>query len=142
MSSIYETRPESPLELACRHGRLEEVKHWAATNPSMLEPPPCVGHYTPLQHAARHNRIEVVRFLVRQPQVKLDSKDWRGWTALFWASGYGYKHVANVLASVGASPNSDILHYADALTAKAVGTRTRYAVRYQIQVSPVLFLRI
>lgn len=59
---------------------------------------------TPLHHAAKNGRVEVVRMLLGIGRVRrwIDAQDCYGWTALHWAKNTGGKAVADVLVAGGA----------------------------------------
>lgn len=57
--------------------------------------------------ASQHGRIEIVRLLLRDPRVQVDTKDILGGTALSYAFAEGYfnKDIINLLLKAGADPN-------------------------------------
>lgn len=76
---------------------------------------------TPMQKAAGEGNEEVMRFLLRRPQVELDTADARGWTALHYAAAAGRAKFIGWLLTRGARPQ---LRDASGLTALHVACRT------------------
>ncbi|KAI5853607.1 ankyrin repeat-containing domain protein [Tricharina praecox] len=57
---------------------------------------------TPLHHAARAGRTEIVALLLWGQNVKLDAQDAHGWTPLHWATFAGFEDVKEMLVVAGA----------------------------------------
>ena len=57
---------------------------------------------TPLHHAARAGRTEILELLIRNGGVKVDAQDAHGWTALHWGMFGEYKSVVELLIAAGA----------------------------------------
>ena len=62
-----------------------------------------------LYHAARSDRVDVIRHLVEVYGVDVNTMDIDEWTALDWAEGKGHAECASVLRSYGALTRAELL---------------------------------
>lgn len=96
-----EGRPETPLMIAARKGKLTAlevlVNHGANVNNDKT-----IGKSTPLLHAIKNKQKEEVIKKLIELGANVDHQDLLGRTALFWATYHGLTKIIKVLIDAGA----------------------------------------
>lgn len=89
----------TPLWIACREGHIKVVQSLlshAKFNCSMMNTI-CESKQTALQVAVRFNRAEIVKLLLAQPGIELNTRDIIGYTPLTLAVRSGFENIVNLL---------------------------------------------
>jgi len=81
---------------AVKRGDLESICKMIKKNLSLKDEP--YADWTPLQWAAKHGRLNIVRYLVEHGGVDKDKADGDGSTPLYWAASNGHLDVVRYLA--------------------------------------------
>lgn len=85
----------TPLHYAAFEGRVELLERLLAAGAEVNAPSPSAS--TALMLAARNGHIEVVRRLLRRPEVNLDAVNDSGFTADNWALKYSNSEIAELI---------------------------------------------
>lgn len=64
------------------------------------------GGWTPLHRACLHGHLEVVSFLLRQPTIDVNARNYQGWTPLFVACASSCPEITRALLE---DPRTDLL---------------------------------
>lgn len=111
-----------PLLNACYHGHVDVVKTFLSLNqPLTLLLKDGIHHDSPLCVAAKAGRVEVVDLLVRRG-ASVTQRDRHGFTALRYASHYGYPEIVKLLLDAGAKLDNG----EDGSDSEEVRERTRF----------------
>ncbi|KAL2812048.1 ankyrin repeat-containing domain protein [Aspergillus granulosus] len=93
----------TPLHIAAYHGYLDSLNVLieCGAGPRALD----ADRRDALYLAAGQGHTAVVEVLLRHEEARVNAKDWRGWTPLFWAAGHGHNEVVSLLVQYGADVN-------------------------------------
>ncbi|MDA1191724.1 MAG: ankyrin repeat domain-containing protein, partial [Candidatus Poribacteria bacterium] len=109
--------PVTDLTTLCRaagSGDFDTVRSILDASPSLLDAQDALGD-TALGHAARRGHTEIVRLLFERGAKTnvVRSANSPGWSAFYWATGYGAKsEVVRLFLDHGADVNATATHHA------------------------------
>ena len=88
------------LRTACRNGNIEMVEEILNYEYVELDLNSFGYGYTPLTTAVRYGHLDIVRRLIKHPEVDINGHDCEGYTPLIWAAEYGHFDILRTLLEV------------------------------------------